>query len=239
MTGDVKTSAEKRLTIWNLQDDDETAESNIENADEVKSKMMKLTKIAKDSNGLETLRTKSENIDLLQTFVSYCLIHFTTSLYWRYNACNVVISEIFTASDEALCILLIENNAEDYAKMYQEQKKVTRKDARPKFTKVECSDKKFRGWDRRVIYRFNCIVTAIQKYRELKESKNMEMKLKSRYIELSGKENEVDDDSDYDECNLDELNGYDGFAGVADNSVPIGDTTTDDCNLGATNVTAA
>ena len=67
----------------------------------------------------------------------------------------------------------------------------------------------------------------------------MEMKWKSRYIELSGKENEVDDNSDYDKCNLDELNGYDGFAGVSDtNSVPIGDTTTDDCNLGATNVTA-
>ena len=232
-------SAEKRLTAWNFQDDDETTRSNIvENADDVKSKMMKLIDIAKEGSGLEKLRTKSENIDLLETFVSYCLIHFTTSLYWRYNACNVVISDIFTASDEALCILLIENNAEDYAKMYQEQKKVTRKDARPKYTKVECSDKKFRGWDRRGIYRFNCIVTAIQKYRELKESKDMEMKLKSRYIELSGKENEVDDDSDYDKCNLDELNGYDGFAGVADNSVPIGDTTTDECNLGATNVTA-
>ena len=86
---------------------------------------------------------------------------------------------------------------------------------------------------------FNCIVKAIQKYRELSESKDMEMKLKSRYIELSGKENEVDDDSDYDGCNLDELNGYDGFAGVADtNNVSNGDTTTDYCNLGATNVTA-
>ena len=60
-------SAEKRLTIWNLQDSDETTESNIENADEVKSKMMKLIKIAKDGNGLEKLRTKSENIDLLHT----------------------------------------------------------------------------------------------------------------------------------------------------------------------------
>ena len=66
---------------------------------------------------------------------------FYRILYWRYNACNVVISEIFTASDEALCILLIENNAEDYAKMFQEQKKVSRKDARPKYTKVECSNK--------------------------------------------------------------------------------------------------
>ena len=116
-------SAEKRLTIWNLPDNEETTENNNENVSEVKSKMMKLIKLAKDG-GLEKLRMKSENIDLLQTFVSYCLIHFTTSLYWRYNACNVVISEIFTASDEALCILLIENNAEDYAKMFQEQKKL-------------------------------------------------------------------------------------------------------------------
>jgi len=118
-------SAEKRLTAWNFQDDDETTRSNIvENADDVKSKMMKLIDIAKEGSGLEKLRTKSENIDLLETFVSYCLIHFTTSLYWRYNACNVVISDIFTASDEALCILLIENNAEDYAKMYREQKRL-------------------------------------------------------------------------------------------------------------------
>ena len=82
-------------------------------------------------------------------------------------------------------------------------------------------------------------MTAIQKYRELSESKDMEMKLKSRYIELSGKENEGQDDSDYDNCDLDEFNGYDGFAGVADtNSVSNGDTTTDDGNLGATNITA-
>ena len=63
-------SAEKRLTIRNLQDPDETAESNIENADEVKSNMMKLIKIAKDGNGLEKLRTKSENIDYKRSFVN-------------------------------------------------------------------------------------------------------------------------------------------------------------------------
>ena len=111
-------SAERRLTIWTLPDSDETTANNIENANEAKSKMMKSINIAKDGNGLENLQTTSENIDLLQTFVSYCLIHFTTSLFWHYNAYNIVISEIFTESDEALCILLIENNAEDYAKMY-------------------------------------------------------------------------------------------------------------------------
>ena len=134
-------SAEKRLTIWNLPDTDETTESNIENVNEVKPKMMKLIKMAKDGNGLEKLRTKSENIDLLQTFVSYCLIYFTTSLYWRYNACNVVISEIFTASDEALCILLIENNADDYAKMFQEQKKLVGRTRDPNILKLSVSIK--------------------------------------------------------------------------------------------------
>ena len=123
--------------------------------------------------------------------MSYCLIHFTTSIYWRYNACNIVIPEIFTESDEELCILLIENNVEDYAKMHRKQKKVSRKDTRSKCTIVECSNTKFKGWDRKGIYRFNCIVAAVKKNREPSKSKDMEMEmqLKSRYIELSGKEN--------------------------------------------------
>ena len=55
---------------------------------------------------------------------------------------------------------------------------------------------------------------ADKKYRELSESEDMEMQLKSSYVELSGKEIGDNDDTDYDDCDLDELNGYDGFAGV-------------------------
>ena len=39
-----------------------------------------------------------------------------------YNACSVVIPEIFTKSDEVLCILSIENNAEDYAIVHRDKK---------------------------------------------------------------------------------------------------------------------
>ena len=74
-------------------------------------------------------------------FVSYNLIHFTTSIYWRYNACNIVISEMFTESDEALCILLIENNAEDYAKMNREQKRLSTKEAKPNILKLSLAIK--------------------------------------------------------------------------------------------------
>ena len=76
-----------------------------------------------------------------ELFVSFCLIHFTTSYNWRYNAYSLVISDIFTPSDKALCILLLENNAADYVKMHNEQRKIIRKDLKPKWAKVESSDK--------------------------------------------------------------------------------------------------
>ena len=46
----------------------------------------------------------------------------------------------------------------------------------------------------------------------------MELQLKSRYTEVSGKGSDDNDEAvDYD-SELDELNGYDGFAGVAESS---------------------
>ena len=62
-----------------------------------------------------------------------------------------------------LCILLIDNNAEDYTKMHRGQKRVSRKEVILKYTKVECSDKKSKGWDRRGIYRFNYIMNVVKK----------------------------------------------------------------------------
>ena len=49
--------AERRLTVWSLPDSEETIDNNIENANEVKSKMMKIIKISTGDNGLQNLRT--------------------------------------------------------------------------------------------------------------------------------------------------------------------------------------
>ena len=160
-------SAERRLTIWNSEDTDNNVDNDNETNENVKRKMMQVIERALTGEGLDNLRTKEENTDVFHTFVSYCLIHFTTSINWRYKACTAVISDIFTETDEALCILLIENNACDYAKMHREQRKISRKESKPKYTKVECVDKKFRGWDRRGIRRFNKIVTAVRKKTEI------------------------------------------------------------------------
>ena len=72
-------SAEK--TVWSLSDSDDMSANNMENTDNVRSKMMKIIDIIKAGNGLENLQTKSENIDRLQMFMSYYLINFTTSIY--------------------------------------------------------------------------------------------------------------------------------------------------------------
>ena len=65
------------------------------------------------------------------------------------------------------------------------------------------------------------------------------MQLKSRYTEISGKEAERDNDnSDYDDCDLDELNCYDGFAGVTEVNIASNENTTNGVDiLGATNIT--
>ena len=89
------------------------------------------------------------------------MIHFTTSYNCRYNTSSVVISGIFTPSDEALSILLLENNAADYVAMHREQRNINRKEAEPKWTKVESSNAKIRGQDRRGICRFIVIVNTI------------------------------------------------------------------------------
>ena len=76
------------------------------------------------------------------------------------------------------------------------------------------------------------------KNRELGESKDMEMQLKSRYNELFGKENGDNDDTDYDDCDLDELNGYDDFVGVTDtNRVSNKNIANGEGTLGAINIT--
>ena len=84
-------SAERRLTIWSY------ASENInDDRDKMKNEIKKLIDIAAEGQGLENIRSKPEMFDIFKIFVSCCLIHFTTSLNWRYNASNSSISEIFT-----------------------------------------------------------------------------------------------------------------------------------------------
>ena len=92
--------------------------SQSDTIDTVKKKMKNIIDFAVTGDTLRNLRQESDNIELSEMFVSYCLIHFTTSYNWRYNTSSVVIPDIFTPSNEALCILLLENTATYYVKIH-------------------------------------------------------------------------------------------------------------------------
>ena len=195
--------------------EEDTQDDNVQT--EIRDNMLKVVEIAKEGVALQNLRTNREHMTLFPTFVNLCLIHFTTSISWRYKACDSVISDIFTITDEALCILFLENNADDYIRVYKEERKINRKESRPKYTKVDNVQKKFKGWDRKAIKRFNEIVMCVKRNRESSESKKLEEDLRIRYKQIAGRDGDCldgdDGDDELDESENEELYTYDGFLG--------------------------
>ena len=96
--------------------------------------------------------------------------------------------------------------------------KISRKFAQPKYTKMDNTSKKFKGWNRKGIQRFNVLVRAVKLSRESSCSKEMEIELKSRYQKISGRninnDNYDSNDSESDDSGDDDMQAYDGFAGV-------------------------
>ena len=89
----------------------------------IQKNIMVLVNKAFRFEGLVNLMVGAYNIEVFQVFINYYLIHFSTSMNLRYKAYNTLISDIFTESDKELCILLLENNVEDYAKIYDKERK--------------------------------------------------------------------------------------------------------------------
>ena len=218
MKGKVTVSGELQLKHGIIGNTNISTTNEDTNYNSVEENISKLVTLAAGDTGLIHLREDIGNLDLLQTFINYCLFHFCTSMNWRYKAYSTLISDIFTDSDEALCMLLIENNASDYVKVMNNKTKISRKFAQPKYTKMDNTSKKFKGWNRKGIQRFNVLVRAVKVSRESSCSKEMEIELKSRYQKISGRninnDNYDSNDSESDDSGDDDMQAYDGFAGV-------------------------
>ena len=104
---------------------DDSSETTVEMpiSNRVQERINELLMVGCSDEGLLSLRTNKDYYDEFETFVNFCLVHFVTSMDWRYNACNNVISDIFSVTDEAFCILLLENNLVDYQKAAEKKEK--------------------------------------------------------------------------------------------------------------------
>ena len=98
----------------------------------------------------------------------------------------------------------------------EEKRKLTRKQAQPKYTKDVNENHKFKGWSRKGIRRYNKLIIIVRRNRNTAYSKEVEVKLMNNYKEICGKMhsgNSDDDESDSDISDDDSFEAYDGFAG--------------------------
>lgn len=226
-------SGDKRLKMTfgvDIREDDVTENPNV-----VQTEMYNLVKLATQDDGLVNMRVSSNHSKEFETFVNYCLVHFTQSINWRYKSYTSNISEIFTESDEGLCMLILENNAEDFMKVHETKGTVSRKDSNTKYTKNKGGpNTKYKGWNRNGIKRFNNLVQIIKRNRESGYSKELESKLRVKYEDIfrdsnGDKFHHVMENGDDEESSDDEIEAYDGFAGL--------DVVSNDVVSNSTNIT--
>ena len=216
LTGSAEVSATSRLKKFL----DSSGEDNQDHLIDWKHMLTKLLRIVGKEDFID-LRV-NEDTDLFRAFLEFCLIHFVSSTSWRWKAYNVPISEIFTPSDEAMAMLLLENCIEDLRLTCRRNEKILRRQSRAKYTKVELgSHDRFQGWNNKGIRRYNKLYRSILEHRTRRESKDLETSLQQEYAALCGKsgtltENVEETDDDYDgDDNSTCSEAIDGFAGEA------------------------
>jgi hypothetical protein len=145
-----------------------------------KERLIRLVKLAMEEKDAFTNLRLHDNSKLFKTFVEYCLVYFVGSHTWRWQAYIRNVLDIFSVSDEAFAMLLIENNAKDLEYVHNNQvEKVKRKDSRPKYTKVSSynGEVKFQGWHQNGVRRYNELVKQVKENRLSTISKDREARI--------------------------------------------------------------
>jgi hypothetical protein len=177
-----------------------------------KERLIKLVKLAMDEKDAFTNLRLHNNSKLFETFVEYCLVHFVGSHTWRWQAYIRNVSEIFSVSDEAFAMLLIENNAKDLEYVYENQvETVKRKDSRPKYTKVSSynGEVKFQGWHQNGVRRYNELVLKVKENQKSAVSKDREVRIQENYKAICGKMDGNENSDDNGDFGSDDEDGHD------------------------------
>ena len=162
------------------------------------------------------MRCDVENKAVFRKFVNIYFLHFSRLMNWRYTAYSTDVSDTFTESDEAFCMLLLENNVDDYKQLVDLKRHLTRKEARPKYTKGSNVNETSKGWLRKEIKIYNDLIEVVRLGRIIELSKEMDLDLKMKYAGMCGKigvRNSLGEDGDSDDSDDEDLEVYDGFAG--------------------------
>lgn len=218
LTGKVQNSSYTRLKGSNSVDDQHYE-------DNIKQRAWKLIQKV-ENGGLDNIRTELDD-DLFRTFVDLCLITLSSASAWRYKSYSNVLSDIFTASDEAFAMLMLENNAGDLRYVYDNQKLLSRKNSKPKYTKVQDNSREsFCGWHKNGILRYNELYDKVTTHRKRQTCMSRELALRDEYAKVCGKfedninnvrnVNNDSEDEDNDGIYVQAIDGFDGIMPTLD-----------------------
>ena len=217
LTGNAIKSATKMATTpKRAKENRENEEENVDNqSNSWKTKIVKLINFV-DSDEFQKLRLQKD-ADLFRTFLEFVLVHFVPCITWRYKCYNIQVSKIFTVSDEAMAMLLLENSVQDLKWVLRRQEKIPSNLSMPKYTKTMLgSTDRFRGWHKSGIKRYNVLYRTILTNRVKRESIEREELILDEFVKITGRDrgsNNIDILDLNDDDSISDFEPIDGFLG--------------------------
>ena len=145
-------------------------------------------------------------------FVHYALSTTIKKSSWRLSRNKKLVSQIFTKYDEALALLILENNCAGIKEIVEgvpvDKKTIKTKYTCKGFKKKSSSNKQTnkssdggRGWTEEGMMRFSEIVSIVESSRDHGRRMGLELRIKQSYLVKRRKNgtNEEDDDDDEQE----------------------------------------
>lgn len=162
------------------------------------------------NNEIEWLRTSGTFNDF-KLCASMCFPPMVPAKHWKMNRSEVGISSLLTVADEALALVILENNFEEWIEIAKGKRSGNngRTDTRNKnrLTKYthggSRKDGTRKGWSLAGRKRFNDIFSAIKTERTKAVSKERERRLKEEWCEGQGRSNNREGELRDEECSND------------------------------------
>ena len=125
-----------------------------------------------------------------------CVLQIT---YFQHEIINKTVSEMFTVSDKALAIVMIENVIDDIKQMKDNNKGIKKGSFNNRYTNIDnCI-----GWSKKGIKRFNYVFGVLNKFEKTERNKQLDNIIREKYRQFSGlSRNIVTNEWEGNNCNL-------------------------------------
>lgn len=141
-------------------------------------------------------------------YTSFFLYHFLPAVVgknkWKRQCAERSVSKIATISDEAFCIVLLENNIDYWGEVMMEKatnlpESETRPPSKYTFFGEKTSTRKFAGWSKAGLQRYNDLQDMVKKDRKTKDRAVVEDVLFKTYVQLKKEKEQRRKNRPYDD----------------------------------------